>query len=215
VAVLLLAAIGEAHAERSAEQRGFDIVHAQRVAAQQRLHEPVADEGREAGDAAGMYHYRSGHNYHLLLLTEGVAHQSRGLAHGCFHLALRGNAVRHEGKREPVAFLRFGHHADAAQPHHHPVALAQIAQAAANGAAVSHHDHGVHALLLHFDPLLAVPYVGAMVGGGVEILGGALVPLYGAELGIARIHRRAAQLEQCLEKASERHLVRCDHLSRR
>ena len=40
MAVLFLAAIGQAHAERSAEQRGFDIVDAERVAAEQAWTQP-------------------------------------------------------------------------------------------------------------------------------------------------------------------------------
>ena len=48
MAVLGLAAIRQADAERRAEQRGFDIVHAQRVAAQHRVDPVIADEFREA-----------------------------------------------------------------------------------------------------------------------------------------------------------------------
>ena len=46
MAVLFLPPVALADAERSAEQRRFDIVHAQRVAAEQRADVAVADQAR-------------------------------------------------------------------------------------------------------------------------------------------------------------------------
>ena len=84
--------------------------------------------------------------------------------------------------------LDSGRDADAAHADHDAVALAQVAQAAAEGASFVDHDHGVHALVFGLDPLLADAHVGAMVGGGVEILRGAAVALHGAQFGVAGIH---------------------------
>src|SRR5262249_32964348 len=52
----------------------------------------------------------------------------------------------------------------------------------------------------HFQPLLAVPDQGAMVGSGVEIFGCAPVALHRTKLRIARIDRRAAQAEKLLQQ---------------
>jgi hypothetical protein len=133
-----------------------------------------------------------------------AAHQRRGLADGGFHLAFGGDAVGHEGEREAVALLGFRGDADAAHADHDAVALAQIAQAAAKGAAFVDHDHGVHALVFGFDPLVADAHVSAVVGGGVEIFGRAAVALHGAQFGVAGIDGRAAQLEQAFEQVRER-----------
>ena len=154
MAVLFLAAIGQPHAERSAEQRGLHVVNAQRVAAEQRVHEAAADQRRQALHAAGVHHHRTRHHDHFQLLLERLPDQRRGLPHGGLHLALRRDAVGHEGERQPVALLRFGRHADAAHAHHHAVARPDIAQPAAPGAAIGDHDQRIHALVLHFDPLL-------------------------------------------------------------
>ena len=77
MAVLFLAAVGQAHAQRGAEQRGFDIVHAQRIAAEQGLHQAAADQRRETGDAAGMHHHRTRHHDHLLPLLHASAASAR------------------------------------------------------------------------------------------------------------------------------------------
>src|ERR1017187_8491914 len=62
----------------------------------------------------GVHHHRAGHHQHPLLLLHRVPHQFRRLPHRGFHLPFRGDAVGHEREREPVAFLRFRRHADAA-----------------------------------------------------------------------------------------------------
>ena len=162
-------------------------------------------------DAAGVDHHRPGHRHHLEVLIERLPDQRGGLADGGLHLALRRDAVGHEGEGQAVALLGFGDHADAAQPDHDGVALAEIAQAPAGGLAVADHDHGVHALVLDLDPLLAVSHVGAVIGGGVEILRRAAVPLHLAEHGVAGGHGRAAQLEQRRQQAVERLRVRRFH----
>ena len=84
------------------------------------------------------------------------------------------------------------------------VARPQVAQPAAPGAAFGHHDHGVHALVFHFDPLGSVPHEGVMIGGGVEILGRAVVALHRAQQSVAGIDRGAAQLQQALQQALQR-----------
>ena len=212
VPVLVLAAIGEAHAERGAEQRGFDVVDAQGVAAEQGLHPAIADQRGEPRHPAGVDHHRAGHHHHLQLLPGGLADQRGGLAHGGLHLALRGDAVGHEGERQAVALLRFGHHAHAAQAHHDRIARAQIAHAPAAGAAIADHDEGVHALIFDFDPLLLEADVGPVVGGGVEILGSAAVALGGAQKRIAALDGRAAQFKQSFEEAREGGIVGSLHL---
>ena len=212
MAVLLLPSVGEAHAERGAEQRRFDIVHAERVAAQHGMHPAAANQRGEAGDSAGVHHHRTGDHQDLLFLLDGVAHQRRGLPHGGFHLALRRDAVGHEGEGQAVALLGFGRDADAAQAHHDRVAGAQIAQAAAIGAAVPDHHHGVHALVFDLDPLLPVAHVGVVVGGGVEIFRRAAVALHGGQRGVARIHRGAAQIQKLVQQVLERGAVRRLHL---
>ena len=57
-----------------------------------------------------------------------------------------------------------------------------------------HHDHGVHALVFDFDPLLADAHVGAVVGGGVEIFRRAPVAFHRrAGAASPESDRRAAQ----------------------
>src|ERR1035441_8453658 len=114
-------------------------------------------------------------------------------------------------EREAVALLRFRNHADAAQPHHDLVARAQVAQTAAVRAPCGHHHHGVHSLVLHFDPLLAIAHVGPVIGGGVELLRRAAVALHRRQLGVAGIGWGAAQAQQLVQQAEERTLVRRLH----
>ena len=113
-----------------------------------------------------------------------------------------------KAKGQPVALLRFRHHADAAHADHYHVAGPDVAQAPAAGALSGHDDQRVHALVLHLDPLLAIADVGAVVGGGVEILRRAAVALDHAQLGVARIDRRAAQVHQLVEHLLHRRLGR-------
>ncbi len=81
--------------------------------------------------------------------------------------------------------------------------FSQIAQAAATCAfSVAHHDHRVHALILHFDPLAFMPHQRAMIGGRIKILGRAAIALHGGELGVARIHGRATQPQQTAPAAA-------------
>ena len=96
----------------------------------------------------------------VLALLLRLARQGSGLPHGCFHLALGGNFVRHEGERQTVALFRFGRDPDAVHAGHHHVAGLEIAQAAAECFGISdiracHDDHRVHALVLHFDEFAA------------------------------------------------------------
>jgi hypothetical protein len=212
VAVLLLAAVGQAHAERRPVERRFRIVYAESVAAQYRVYIAAANQGGQPRHAAGMHHHRPRHHNDLLSLLDGLPHQRRGLTHGGLHLPFRGDAVGHERERKAVPLLRFGPDADAAQSCDNRIALPQIAQAAAEGAVLPHHDHGVHALILHLNPLLPVAYRGAMVGGRVEILRRAAVALHRAQRRVARVHRRAAQLQQGFEKPVQRSFVRRLHL---
>ena len=66
--------------------------------------------------------------------------------------------------------------------------------------ALAHHDHGVHALILDLDPLLADAHKSAVVGGGIEIFGGAAVALHLAQHGIAGFRGRAPQLQEVVEE---------------
>src|SRR5262249_53486368 len=153
MAVLLLTAIGHADTERGAEQRGFDIVHTQRVAAQQRLYIAAANQRRQRRNPTGMDHNRPRDYNPVLSLLEHLLHKRGSLADGSFELALRRDAVRHESEREPVALLRFGHNADASQPGDHFVARANVTQTAAGGAPTGDYDQSVHALIFDFEPL--------------------------------------------------------------
>ncbi len=65
-----------------------------------------------------------------------------------------------------------------------------------HAASVRHHDQRVHALVLDFDPLLLVPHERAVIGRRIKILRRAAIALHRPQRGIARIHRRAAELQQ-------------------
>ena len=65
VPVLLLAPVGKPHAERGAEQRGFDIVHAQGVAAQHGVNPVAADERAQPFHSTRVHHHRAGHHDNL------------------------------------------------------------------------------------------------------------------------------------------------------
>jgi len=112
-------------------------------------------------------------------------------------------------KREcqPIALLRFRHHPNAAQPHHDPVSPAQIAQPPAPGLAIAHDDHGVHALIGHCDPFVAVADEGVVIGAGIKILGRAAVSLHLPQHRVAGIDRSAAQFQQPFEQPVERRFV--------
>src|SRR5215472_7038851 len=211
VAVLLLAAVAEAHAKGGAEERGLDIVHAQRVAAQHAVNPAAADERGQPGNPAGVDDDRPGHGEHFEFLLDGLANQRCRLADGGLHLALGADAVGHEGEFQAIALFGFRSHADAAHPDHDAVAPAEIAQAAAGCAAVADYDHGVHALVFDLDPLVAEAHVSLVVGGGVEILGRATVAFHGGQRGVAGVDRRAADHEQIFQEAVERGAVRRLH----
>ena len=49
----------------------------------------------------------------------------------------------------------------------------------------------------------------SVIGGGIEILGSAAIPLHFAQSGIARFHRRAAQLQQRRKQPLQRVLGGC------
>ena len=69
VAVLFLAAVGQADAERRAEQRGFDIVHAERVAREQRVaRSPSRISCGKVARAAGVDDDRAGDDDDLAAL---------------------------------------------------------------------------------------------------------------------------------------------------
>ena len=94
VAVLFLPAVAQADAERGAEQRGFDVVNAQRVAAEQRLHAAAADQLRERPATPPVWTTTGpATTTTFWLLLDRVAHQRGGLPDRGFHLALRGDAV--------------------------------------------------------------------------------------------------------------------------
>ena len=80
-----------------------------------------------------MNHHRSRHGDDSLARRARLLDQRRGLPHRRLHLALGRNAVAHERERQPVALLRFGHHANAAHPGDHPVARLDVAQTPADG----------------------------------------------------------------------------------
>ena len=187
---------------------GLHIVHAERVAAEHSVNATAADEAAEPFDAAGMHHHRTGDGDDLQLLLDGMAQQRGRLADGGLDLPFGGDAVGHEGEIQAVALLGFRDHANALEADDHLVALAEVAQPAAGGAAVAHHDHGVHPLILDFGPLLADADVGAVIGGRVEIFRRAAVAFDRAEDGVAGVDRGAAELQQAVEEPPERFVVR-------
>ena len=121
--------------------------------------------------------YGSGYYYDFLAGLAALAHQVGGLAHGGFYLALRGDAVAHEGEGHAVAFLRFGDYADAAHADYYLVSFFEVAEAAADGVFAGDDDHGVHALVFDFEPIAFLADQGFVIRGGIEIFGGAAIAL--------------------------------------
>ncbi len=197
--VLFLTPVALPNTERGSQQRGLDIMNAQGVSAQQRVHVAFSDQFRKRDGASRVYDHRTGHGDNLLSGRARVFDQGGGLLHGRFHLAFRGYAVAHEGERETIAFLRFGNHADAAHSGHHLVAGSKIAHAPAPGLVAIDYDHGVHALVLNFHPLVVAADIGSIIGSGVKIFGSAAVAFDLAELGVAGVDHRAAEAEQLRE----------------
>ena len=196
VAVLGLTAVAQTHAERCAQNRRLDVMDPQRVARQQRIHPTFADQRRQARVAARMDHYRPGHDNDRLARLAAVAHQRGGLAHCRFHLSFGRRAVGHEGERQPVAFLRLGHHANALHPGHHLVPGANVAQPPAHRRALLPHDQRVHPLAAHQVPRAVATHQGAVVGGRVEILRRAAVALYAPQLRVRAVGGRATEFQQ-------------------
>src|SRR5437762_14265028 len=97
-------------------------MNAQGVAAQQHVNETAPDEFRQTVHAAWMYDYGSRHGDHFQTLCDRVLDQRSRLPYRGFHLALRGNSIRHERKGQAIAFLRFRYYTDAAHSNHHVVA---------------------------------------------------------------------------------------------
>ncbi len=71
----------------------------------------------------------------------------------------------------------------------------QIPQATALRPSVAHDDHSVHALVPNFQPLSAMTHQRALIGGGVEILGRAVVTLGCPKFRVTGIYRSASETQ--------------------
>ena len=88
------------------------------------------------------------------------------------------------------------------------VTLRHVAQLAARGPLVLDHDDRVHALALDLPPGAAVPYVRAVVGRRVEVVGHAPVLIGLPENGVPLRRRMTAEGHQVLEQFGQNGLVR-------
>ena len=91
---------------------------------------------------------------------------------------------------------RSGMHADALHPADDPVALLEAAQLAAFEPPAVDDDGGVHPLAGHGRPLAADQHLGAVVGGGVEVLRGGAVDVVDAHDRVRRALHVAAERRQ-------------------
>ena len=139
-----------------------------------------------------MNDYRTRDHGNTLTLGPRRADQGRGLPHGSLYLALRGDALTHEGEREPVALFGFRKHSNSAHPDHDAVTRADIAETPAVSPGSSENDEGIHALVFDGDPLAGAPDQGPVVGGGVKLFRGAAVRGGFAPFHVSRLDRRTA-----------------------
>lgn len=200
VAVFFEAAVGDADAEGGAEQGRFDVMNGEGVAGEHGVDPAVADEFGQGLDASGVNDDGACDEDDLLAFLADGLHEGGGLADGLIDLAFRADFVAHEGEAEAVAFLGFGDDADAAHAVDDFVTLFEIAEAAAEGFAILDDHHGVHALVAYVDPFAIEADLGAVVGGGVEVFGGAEILLDGARGGVAIVGGSAAEAEELGEE---------------
>ena len=76
----------------------------------------------------------------------------------------------------------------------------QIAQTAADGVPFGDDDHGVHALILNFEPGAVVVDQSTVIGGRIKIFRSAAVLFDGGEVGVAGVDGGAAEPEQLGEQ---------------
>src|SRR6266542_4968057 len=118
---------------------------------------------------------RSHHEHNLAAGRTYFTHHVRDAGDAHFNAAFGRDLVRHEREAVPIALAELRHDADAVVAADDAIALQDVAQLATACGAVLNHDHGVHALVLHFYPASADSRVGAMFRRRIEILSGAAV----------------------------------------
>jgi hypothetical protein len=186
----------QAHAQRGAEQRGFDIVHAQRVAAEQRLTPSRCGSARQARHAARMHHHRTRHHHAPFALLRAYAAPSAAVCRTAVSTC-RSDEMPFDMKANASRSRSFDSGATRMPrmtPHDHVARRRSRSRRHGVRRVPSlHHDHGVHALVLHLDPLRPRCAPGAVIGGGVEILRSAAVALHRAQRRVAASHRRSSR----------------------
>ena len=161
----------EVHPEGRAEEGVLDVVHGEGVPRQQPVDPAAPDEPAQVPPAAAVHHHRPRHHDDAPAFRLDLAHHGHDPRHADLDPPLGRDVAGHEREPEAVALLELGQDADAVEPADDPLPRPDVPQLAARGAAVAHHHHRVHPLVLHVDPSAAAADLRPVVGGRVEVVG--------------------------------------------
>ena len=103
-------------------------MHGQRIARQQELHEPSANQAREVRGAACMHDHRAGDDRDPPAIRLDGLHHLGDADHGRLDAALGRHLVRHERKAMAIAILKRRHDADSFDAADDDVALPDVPQ---------------------------------------------------------------------------------------
>ena len=191
-------------AERRAVERLLDVVHGERVAREQHVHVAVADQIAEVGAAAGVDDDGAGDERDAFARLLGRAHHRGDARHAHLDAALGRDLVRHEREAEPIARLELRHDLDPVDAADDRVAVAELAQLPADGAAVLDDDRRVHALAIDRHPLAVEAHGRLMVRRRVEVLRRAAVAIGRHDVRVLGARDAASERHQLLEHLGQR-----------
>src|SRR5579859_863155 len=171
-ALHLLAGL-QVDAQRGAEQRGFDVMRDDGIAAEDNLYVAALDQVGNVATRARVNHCRAKHEQNLSLTYARLPHLLRDFV-DCQHLDLFGRDVAlHKGECFTIPGALKGDDANTIVSDHHLVANLDLVHRLAIGAIMGaiNHDGYIHLDLLNFDPLTMQAHLGGEIGRRVKFRG--------------------------------------------
>src|SRR6185437_15088268 len=193
------------NAETGAEQRLLDVVRRQGVAGEQDVDVAGANQLADMLDAAGMDHGGTEDGEDFLAGRLGTLHRRGNLAHGDTLGLFAGNRTGHELEQVRSCHRLRREDAQTLATDDEMIAETHLRHGnAASGRALGiDEDAAVHLLILHVNPFAAKPYLCAVIGGAVEVLGEGAIHIGGHGLTIANGDGRGPVIMDGVEDFAE------------
>jgi hypothetical protein len=155
------------------------------------------DRSRDHGDAAAR--------------RFGLAHHRRDSHDTDLDPPFRRDLVRHERKPEAIARLELRHDLDTPDAAHDRISPPQVAEFSGRRAYIGRtgrhrwldHDGGVHPLPVDENPFPLNTHERLVIGGGVEVVRGAAVPICRDEVDVVGACDTAAERDELFEQLCE------------